>query len=384
MEAQIIYDKFLGLFKEVPMIIRSPGRINLIGEHTDYNEGLVLPAAIDKEIVLAVAPADSANCKIYAADYEQIFEFTLDEIQRSETSWHNYFLGVLDEISRKDIGMQPFNCAFGGDIPIGGGLSSSAALTCGFAYALNDLFDLKLSRLDLVQIGHQAENNFVGLQCGIMDQFTNIFSQKDHVLKLDCRSLEYELIPFGFRDISLLLLDTQISHDLASSEYNLRRQQCEAGVAEIQKIDNKVRSLRDVSIKLLQEIKPRLHPVIFKRCDYVVREIARVVQACEALKRNDLSNFGNLMFETHAGLRDDYEVSCPESDFLVEVARIDTGAIGARQMGGGFGGCTINLVHKNSSGKFASSIQKQYYSKFGKALRIYDVGIESGSSGFSI
>ena len=380
MEPQIIYDKFLGLFNKVPILVRSPGRINLIGEHTDYNEGLVLPAAIDKEIVLTVAPADSNNCKVYAADYKQLFEFKLDKIQKSNKSWQNYFLGVLNELGNREINIQPFNCVFGGDIPIGGGLSSSAALTCGFAYALNELFDLKLSKLDLVQIGHQAENNFVGLQCGIMDQFANIFGRKDHVLKLDCRSLEYELIPFGFSDVSLLLLDTQISHDLASSEYNLRRQQCEAGVAEIRKIDNSVMSLRDVSRELLRETKPRLHPVIFKRCDYVVREIERVAQACEALKQNELNKFGELMFKTHAGLRDDYEVSCPELDFLFDAASSDSAVIGARLMGGGFGGCNINLVHENSSDEFASQIQKQYHSKFGRVLKIYSVKIKSGSS----
>jgi len=380
MKPQIIYDKFLGLFHEAPILVRSPGRINLIGEHTDYNEGFVLPAAIDKEIVLGVAPADSDNCKLYAADYEQLLEFKLEEIQKSGKSWHNYFLGVLDELGRRGIYLQPFNCVFGGDIPIGGGLSSSAALTCGFAYALNELFNLKLSKLEMVQICHQAENNFVGVHCGIMDQFANIFSRKDYVLKLDCRSLEYELIPFGFRDASLLLLDTQISHDLASSEYNLRRQQCETGLAEIKKIDNSVRSLRDVSPELLQEMKSKLHPVILKRCNYVVREIERVAQACEALKRNELNDFGQLMFETHAGLRDGFEVSCPELDFLVDTARSNTEVVGARLMGGGFGGCTINLVQERSSDKFISKIQRQYQSKFGKELKIYHVKIESGSS----
>jgi galactokinase len=380
MESRIIHDKFRGLFDEIPILVRSPGRINLIGEHTDYNEGLVLPAAIDKEIVLAVAPANSDTCKLYSVDYEQTFEFKLDEIRKSETSWQNYFLGVLEEIEEREISIQPFDCVFGGDIPIGGGLSSSAALTCGFAYALNELFALGLSKLDLVQIGHQAENNFVGVQCGIMDQFANIHSRKDHVIKLDCRSLEYELILFEFRDASLLLLDTQISHDLASSEYNLRRQQCEAGVAEINKIDSRVRSLRDVSPELLLEVKPRLDPVIFKRCDYVIREIERVSKACDSLKQGELDKFGELMYQTHTGLRDDYEVSCPELDFLVESAQNFSAVIGARLMGGGFGGCTINLVYKSGADEFASQIQRQYQSKFGTALKIYSTKIESGSS----
>lgn len=380
MEPKIIHDKFRGLFHETPILVRSPGRINLIGEHTDYNEGLVLPAAIDKEIVLAIAQTNSETCKLYAADYEQTFEFKLDEIRKSETSWHNYFLGIFEELGRREIRIQPFNCVFGGDIPIGGGLSSSAALTCGFAYAVNELFGLGLSKLDLVQIGHQAENDFVGVQCGIMDQFANIFSRKDHGMKLDCRSLEYELIPFAFKDIDLLLLDTRISHNLASSEYNTRRQQCEAGVEEIMKTHSSVRSLRDVSSELLQEVKSRLDPVIFKRCDYAVREIERVSQACEALKRSELNQFGELMYETHAGLRDDYEVSCPELDFLVESAQNSSAVIGARLMGGGFGGCTINLVHESGADEFASQIQKQYQSKFGSALKIYSAKIESGSS----
>lgn len=380
MDAQIISDKFRSVFNERPVLVRSPGRINLLGEHTDYNDGFVLPAAIDREIVLAVAPSPSATCKLYAANLDEWFEFDFDDIHKTTKSWPNYFLGVLDQLVRIGGNIQPCNCVFGGDIPVGGGLSSSAAIACGFACALNELFDLGLSRLDLVHIGHQAERSFVGVQCGIMDPFANIFGQKECVLKLDCRSLEYELMPFEFPDVSLLLLDTQIGHDLASSEYNLRRQQCEAGLAEIRKAHSSVSSLRDVSIAMLQEMQSKLDAILFKRCHYVVCEIDRVVQACADLQRTQLNEFGDLMFATHAGLRDEYEVSCPELDYLVDVAQRASGVLGARLMGAGFGGCTINLVLKHSLDNFIQRVESTYRSKFGYELKNYLVKITSGTA----
>lgn len=381
MDSQIIYDTFRAHFGEKPaLLVRSPGRINLIGEHVDYNDGFVLPGAIDKGLVLALAPAAAATGKLMAVDQNRTFEFDPKTIQKAKRAWPNYFLGVLHALTERDLDIPAVNCVFGGDLPIGAGLSSSAALACGFAFALKELFELNLSRRDLVEIGHRCENQFVGVQCGIMDQFANIFGEKNRVLKLDCRTLEYESLTFDFPDVRLLLLDTQVSHDLAVSEYNLRRRQCELGVAEIRRVDAGVHSLRDVSVDALQQVQAHLDPVIFKRCHYVVEEMARVQQACGHLRRAELPEFGRLMFATHAGLRDDYEVSCPQLDFLVEIAENHPDVLGARLMGAGFGGCTLNLVMKEAMSELLPLVQRAYRARFGADLQWHVVRIANGTA----
>lgn len=378
-----IVDKiFLEKFgkKDGRIIVRSPGRVNLIGEHTDYNEGFVLPAAVDKAIFFAVAPRTDRCCRFYAADLEASYECDLDSIQKSPEGWPNYLLGVIDQLRKAGNEVEGCDLVFGGDIPIGAGLSSSAALEAGFAFALNDLFELGVDRLDLVKLAHRAENEFVGVQCGIMDQFVNIFGEPKKVLRLDCRSLEFEYYPFERDDIRIVLCDTQVRRALASSEYNVRRRQCEAGVEALRRYDGRLKSLRDVGQDFLSEHRNDLEPVVYKRCDYVVRENIRVAQACEDLQRNDFHSFGQRMYQSHRGLRDDYEVSCPELDVLVELASAIDGVLGARMMGAGFGGCTINLVEEAHVHDFVETIGRRFQERMGGQIKVCATSIQSGTT----
>ena len=362
------------------IIVRSPGRVNLIGEHTDYNEGFVLPAAVDKAIMLAVAPRTDRRCRFYAADLDASFQCDLESIQKSSGGWPNYLLGVLVQLRKAGKTLGGCDLAFGGDIPIGAGMSSSAALEAGFAFALNDLFALGIDRLDLVKLAQRAENEFVGVQCGIMDQFVNIFGEPKKVLRLDCRSLEYRHYPFERSDIRVVLCDTQVRRALASSEYNVRRVQCETGVEVLRRFGRDLKSLRDVQLDFLSEHRGDLDPFIYKRCNYVVRENIRVSKACGDLERNDFHSFGLQMYQSHQGLRDDYEVSSPELDVLVELASEIDGVLGARMMGAGFGGCTINLVEEAHVDGFVERIQQGYRGRVGKECRIHVTSIESGTA----
>lgn len=375
-----IEEKYKNLYSEEPLLVRSPGRVNLIGEHTDYNEGFVLPAAIDKAIYFAIAPNYSHTCHLHAFDLKNSFDFDLRPVQKSNKGWPNYLLGVVDQIHKLDIDIPGFNCVFGGDIPIGAGLSSSAALETGFAYALNELFHFNLDPLKIVGLSQRAENEFVGVQCGIMDQLINIFGKKQKVLKLDCRTLEHEYFPFEREDLRIVLCDSQVQRALASSEYNLRRSQCEEGVQVIQKIYPEVNSLRDVDKEMLNHVKRKLDPIIFKRCKYVLEENERVLQACASLNENDIINFGQKINESHAGLRDDYEVSSRELDVLVDGARRISGVIGSRMMGAGFGGCTINLVSVEHLDHFIEEMKKVYRDKLDQSEKIYITSIEEGTS----
>ena len=308
--------KFAELFNQAPYIFRSPGRVNLIGEHTDYNMGFVLPAAIDKAIYLGIFPRDDNNCKIFALDMNDFYEASLENINRSDKHWPNYLLGVLDQLKKEGYISKGFNCVFGGNIPIGAGLSSSAALEAGLAFALNYIFELGIDNLSLVKIAQRAENEFVGVKCGIMDQFINIFGKSGHVLRIDCRSLEMDYFPFDYNNISIVLFDTNVSHSLASSEYNQRRQECNDGIKIIAEEYPGVTSLRDVSLEQLNLFKTKLNPVIYKRCKFVIEENERLLKACDVLNKHDLKAFGSLMYQTHEGLSKDYDVSCKELDFF--------------------------------------------------------------------
>jgi len=359
-----VKSKFEQLFKKKPVVIRSPGRVNLIGEHTDYNEGFVLPAAIDKSIYYAIHPVNDEKCRLYAADLNESSEVELGELKKSGKPWANYLIGVLDQIEKSGKKIGGFECVFGGDIPIGAGLSSSAAIEAGLAFALNELFELGLNRIDLVKLSQRAENEFVGVQCGIMDQFINIFGMENRALKLDCRSLDYEYFPFENSELKIVLCDTKVKHSLAGSEYNLRRKQCEAGVAKLKQFNASIHSLRDVKLDFLYEHKNDLDPVIFKRCEFVIEENKRVESGCIDLNNNNFAAFGEKMYQSHLGLKNGYEVSCSELDLLVDIAfRID-GVIGARMMGGGFGGCTINLVSEDRIEKFKQIVSVKYREKF--------------------
>ena len=375
-----IENRFVKEFNLTPLVVRSPGRVNLIGEHTDYNEGFVMPAAIDKEIIVAVSRRDDLKCKLISQDLDDRFEFDVFKKEKTEKEWPNYIMGVVDVIQKLGLSVGGFNCVIGGSIPIGAGLSSSAAVECCTAYALNEIFQLGIEKLSLARIAQRAENDFVGVRCGIMDQFASLYGKEDHVIKLDCRSLAYEYFPFKLQGIKVVLYDTQVKHSLASSEYNTRRAQCEAGVKLLKTYYPEIYSLRDVSLDMLHACRNKFDPDIYKRCDYVVRENMRLLSATESLLQNDLYSFGQRMYETHEGLQYDYEVSSPEQDFLVQLAKKNPNVLGARMMGGGFGGCTINLIKEQGLGEFNEKVAMEYQKKTGFPLQVYIVQIKDGTS----
>lgn len=367
-------------FKEQPALIRSPGRVNLIGEHTDYNMGYVLPAAIDKSICIAITPNDNRHCRIYALDMQDEYEFSLHDLQFTKKGWPNYLMGVVDQFIRARYDINGFDCVFGGDIPIGAGMSSSAAIGAGLAFALNAIFKLQIDDLSLVKLAQRAENEFVGVRCGIMDQYINIFGKQDNVLRIDCRSLEYEYYPVAFHNVALVLFDTQVSHSLASSEYNRRREECNEGVAILKNKFPHAHHLRDVSIDMLHACEGTMNPTVYQRCKYVVEENNRVLRACAELKKGNLKAFGAHMFRTHEGLRDEYEVSCKELDYLVELVKDDPRVYGSRMMGGGFGGCTINLIENSSINAISEKVMEEYKNRFGIEAKSYSTKISGGTN----
>lgn len=375
----VIADTFRKRFAAKPLLVVSPGRVNLIGEHTDYNEGFVLPGATDRAVVFAVAARPDGLCHFVSRDFDQEFRCELDSLHRSPLRWPDYLQGVIDQFLKAGHGVEGFNCVFGGDIPIGAGMSSSAAIEGGLAWSLNVLFGLKLDNLALVKLAQRAENDFVGVRCGIMDQFINIHGREKSVLKLDCRSLAYERFPFERDDLRIVVSDTLVRRELASSEYNARRAQCEAGVGILRAHDPSIRSLRDVTLDFLGEHRAEFDPVVYRRCDYVVRENIRVGDASAALARNDFAVFGGLMNLSHAGLRDDYEVSSSELDLLVEAARRVPGVLGSRMMGAGFGGCAISLVEADAVPEFEARVSREYEARTGQAPKIHVVRIEAGT-----
>ncbi|MCF6297112.1 MAG: galactokinase [Flavobacteriaceae bacterium] len=363
------------------LTIESPGRINFIGEHTDYNGGFGLPTAIDKKIIFKLKKNNSKNiCNIYSANYDASFSLDLENIKISDKEWENYILGVLYEIQQLTNKVEGFDCVLSSDIPVGSGISSSAALECGLAFGLNEMFDLGLSKLDIVKLSQRAEHNYVGTKCGIMDQYASVMSKKDHVILLDCQSIQHQYIPIEIKPYKILLLNTNVSHSLASSEYNTRREECEKGVSIIKKKYPEVNSLRDVDEAMLLEFKNLLSKTVYIRCRYVIEEKTRVLSAVEALKENRLNDFGALMYATHYGLSKEYEVSCPELDFLVEFSKNFDTIIGSRMMGGGFGGCTINLIHEDAISDFIEKVSLAYFNKFNIKLDAFVANPSRGTS----
>lgn len=375
-----IKEKFEGLYKANPLLVSAPGRINLIGEHTDYNNGFVLPAAIDKRIVFATAKNNLNKHRFYAYDIKEHVELPANQIEMCDKQWANYLLGVIAQIKKVDKTVSGIDCVFGGNIPLGAGLSSSAAMETGFAYSLNELFELGFSKIELVKMSQMAEHEYAGVKCGIMDQFASVFGLKGKVIQLDCQSLDYKHFPINLKGFDILLCDTQVKHSLASSEYNTRREECEKGVGIISQDHPNVKSLRDVSLDMLHSYQSKLAPIVYKRCKYVVEENQRLLKGCQALSEGKVEEFGELMFQTHAGLRDDYEVSCIELDILEEIARADSNVIGSRMMGGGFGGCTINIVKSEASEDFIETVTANYLMKSKRELKVYRVQIENGTS----
>jgi galactokinase len=375
-----IREQFRERFKKEPIVVTAPGRVNLIGEHTDYNQGFVLPGAVDKRIYIAMARNDVRKIRAYANEFDELIEFGIDE-KLKPGSWKNYITGVTHFIQEKSRALDAgVDVMVDGDIPVGGGMSSSAALCCGYGFGLNQIFDLGLSRLDIAYIGQKTEHEYVGAKVGIMDQFASLHGKAGHVIKLDCRTLEYEYIPFDFPGHSIVLVNTMIKHTLASSEYNVRRQQCEEGVAILKQHYAEVESLRDVTPEMLADKQSLIPEVVYRRCKYVVEEKVRLLKGCVLLQEHELTGFGQLMYLTHKALSSEYEVSCPELDFLVEEAKKISGVEGARMMGGGFGGCTINIVKKDQVQTFSNAMREKYIAAYKKDPEVYITNIEDGVS----
>jgi galactokinase len=374
-----IRNKFYELYNEDCLLIRSPGRINIIGEHTDYNEGFVLPAAIDKAVYIAISKRKDDGIYLYAEDYDEKFTTNLQSVKKSETEWANYILGVVSELQQQGYSIKGFNAVISGDLPIGAGMSSSAAVECATVFALNELNKLGINRMQMAAITQKAEHNFAGVMCGIMDMFASLMGKKEKAIKLDCRSLAYEYTPLHLGEYAIVLFNTNVKHSLASSEYNTRRKQCEAGVALIQPHHPEVKSLRDVSLQMLDKYVLPVDAITDKRCRFIVKEIVRLQSACGALQQNDLKLLGTYMFETHDGLSNDYEVSCKELDYLVDAVRNNEAVIGARMMGGGFGGCTINLIRKDAIEDTIAEVSKKYEAAMQLPFAYYPVSIENGT-----
>ncbi|MCC8035768.1 MAG: galactokinase [Rikenellaceae bacterium] len=375
---QKITELFKEKFSGTPSVYCSPGRVNLIGDHTDYNNGFVLPAAIDKAIYVAIRPNGTQKIDLYSADYGKSVSFTLDD-PKPEELWASFVYGISKELINMGVNVGGFDAVFGGDVPLGAGLSSSAALESAFGYALNHQFGGSLDRRQIARAGQLTEHNYIGVMCGIMDQFASLFGEKDTLIKLDCRSLEFEAVPLRTDGYRILLVDSMVKHSLASSEYNVRRRQCEEGVAAIAKHEPGVETLRDVTGTMLEKYGHEMDPVSLKRCRFVLEENRRVEEGCEALKRGDMTTFGRNMNGSHFGLSRQYEVSCPELDFIADFAQNYEGVLGARMMGGGFGGCVIHLIEEGAHDSYRDAVQKAYKEKYAVEPRIIDVIIGEGS-----
>jgi len=363
------------------VIVRSPGRVNIIGEHTDYNDGFVLPAAIDKAAYIALSLRDDEEIHLTALDLNETYSTTVSALKPvGDISWPNYILGSAAQFLKMGVKLPGFNAQLTSDVPIGAGLSSSAAVECAAVYALNHLLQTKIDRIAMVEMAQKAEHEYAGVQCGIMDQFASMMGKEDHAIKLDCRSLAYEYIPVKLEEIKILLLNTNVKHSLASSEYNTRRKECEQGVAWINEAEPGIHSLRDASIPLLDKyVKPKSE-LVDRRCRFIVQEIERLKTGCEDLQKGDIASLGKKMFATHDGLSKMYEVSCKELDFLVDFVRNRPEVTGARMMGGGFGGCTINLVQESAIAQLLSDIRPAYESAMGLQLDHYIASIENGTA----
>lgn len=372
-----IEKEFQERFGRKPMVIAAPGRVNLIGEHTDYNKGFVLPGAVDKRIYVAIVKNDSSEVTVFARQFAQSMSFPVSSKEPME-GWINYLIGVTYYLQQTGTQISGVDVLIDGDIPVGAGMSSSAALCSGYGFALNELFGLDFSRMELAVIGQQTEHNFAGVKCGIMDQFASLHGKKNHVMKLDCRSMEYEYIPFDFPGYKIVLVNTMVSHSLAGSEYNVRRAQCEEGVALLKKYYPEIQSLRDVSYEQLTRHWQEFNAVVYDRCTYIVNENQRLLAGCDALRNNDLPGFGEMMYASHKGLSKRYGVSCKELDYLVDIAKTAPGIAGARMMGGGFGGCTINIVEEKAVDSFVDFMQESYKLHFSVIPDVYVMQLEDG------
>lgn len=371
-------EKIKGIFKEKfgenGTLYASAGRINLIGEHTDYNGGFVFPGAIDKVIMAGIRPNGTDKVRVFSIDIDEYAEFGLKEEDAPSQQWARYIFGICREVQKRGGKAEGFDAVFAGNVPLGAGLSSSAALESCFAYALNDLFnENKIDKFELAKIGQSTEHNYCGVNCGIMDQFASVFGKKDHLMRLDCRSMEYEYFPFEIEGYKLVLLDSKVKHALVDSPYNKRRESCERVAAKLG-----VETLRDASMEMLDAVKNEISEEDYRRAKYVIGEKQRVLDVCDALIAHDCATVGQKMYETHEGLSKDYEVSCEELDFLNDVAK-KCGVTGSRIMGGGFGGCTINLVKDDVYDNFIATAKREFNEKYGHEPVVYPVIISDGA-----
>ncbi len=371
-KVKITFEK---IFNTTPLLVFSPGRINIIGEHTDYNGGFVFPAAVDKGIAAAIQKSDTGSCKAIALDLDSTIEFELDKLKPSkEGSWENYVFGVVAEIQNRNKIVGDFNIVFKGNIPGGAGMSSSAALENSVVFGLNELFDLGLTKTEMILISQKAEHNYVGVKCGIMDQYASMFGIKNNALLLDCRTIESTPYEIDFKEHQLILINTNVKHSLSDSAYNDRRSACES-IAELLKVE----TLREVTEENLEQIIDKVTPENYQKALYVIQEIDRTQRAAKAIEENDLETLGALIYASHSGLQNQYKVSCDELDFLVNQAKKNKHVLGARMMGGGFGGCTINLIARNEVNAFAKSASKAYKSKFNKECSVYFIELSDGT-----
>lgn len=369
-----ILAEFTKRFGDTPSIYASAGRINLIGEHTDYNGGFVFPGAIDKVIMAAIAPNDTDKVRVFSIDINEYAEFGLNEEDAPSESWAKYIFGICREILKRGGNVKGFDAVFAGNVPLGAGLSSSAALESCFAFALNDLFNENtIDKFELARIGQSTEHNYCGVNCGIMDQFASVMGQKGKLMRLDCRSMEFEYFPFDPEEYELVLIDSRVKHELADSPYNKRRASCERVAKRLG-----LETLRDATMPMLKAIRTDITAEDYFRAKFVIEEKERVLAVCDALNEGDYEKVGKKMFETHTGLSEDYEVSCEELDFLNDIAR-EGGVTGSRIMGGGFGGCTINLVKKDLTDHFVETAKARFKEKYGHEPKIYPVIISDGA-----
>jgi galactokinase len=377
----IINQIFIEQYKEAPQVVTfSPGRVNIIGEHTDYNEGFVLPGAITKGAYFAVSLRTDDKINILAHDLKLSYSTDVKQLYSvNNENWPNYILGAAAQFLKKGVTLSGFDAVLLSEVPIGAGLSSSAAIECATIYAFNALYGAKLEKLEMVKMAQLAEHEYAGVECGIMDQFASMMGKKDHLIKIDCRNLEYSYIPLNLKNSKIVLFDTGVKHSLASSSYNDRKRKCETAVTAMNNQGANIKSLRDASIVMLEKIRGE-YPNIYQPSSYVIQEIDRVNQACNFLQQGDLFNCGNLLHQSHDGLRDLYQVSCSELDFLVNAVKGKKGVFGARMMGGGFGGCTINIIEEQFIDDIFSSISIQYENTFNLPLKMYITELSDGTT----
>lgn len=370
-----VKNSFKHTFKTKPLMVFSPGRINLIGEHTDYNDGFVFPAAINKGIALAIQKSKNKVSTVYALNKEETYQFSLDAVSPLENGgWRNYILGVVVEIKKRGIELGNFNIVFAGNIPGGAGMSSSAALENSVVYGLNKLFKLGISKKEMILISQQAEHNYAGVKCGIMDQYASMFGVKKSALLLDCRTIKSKLYKINFGDYKLLLINTNVKHDLSESAYNDRREVCEKVSTKLN-----IRALRDATTADLDTIKSDITDEDYQKALYIIEENLRVQDFSKAIKADDIKQLGELLYKSHNGLSTQFKVSCKELDFLVDHTKNNSNILGARMMGGGFGGCTINLILKSEVKSFKKEISSLFKREFGKDCSIYNVKLSDGT-----